>query len=47
LLGYYCHTSTDQCLDDTDCNGGGAGIQVCTYVPSAGHWECKTQGICP
>jgi hypothetical protein len=46
LLGYYCHTSADQCLDDTDCTGG-AGEPVCTYVPSAGHWECKTQGLCP
>jgi hypothetical protein len=46
LLGYYCHTASDQCLDDTDCTGGGAGAQVCTYVSSAGNWQCKTEGLC-
>jgi hypothetical protein len=43
LLGYYCHTPGDQCIDDSDCKSS---LQVCTYVASAGNWECKQQGLC-
>jgi hypothetical protein len=46
VLGYFCHTASDMCLDDSDCTGSGMGPQVCTYVPTAGHWECKTSGLC-
>jgi len=46
LLGYYCHTSGDQCVDDTDCMGSGEGPQVCTYSTSAGRWQCAVEGLC-
>jgi hypothetical protein len=45
LLGYFCHTPNDQCLDDSDCPTGN-GPMVCTYVMSASRWECKMQGLC-
>jgi hypothetical protein len=45
LLGYYCHTSADQCIDDSDCSSM-SGFQVCTYVATSSRWECKTQGLC-
>ncbi len=47
LLGYFCHTPKDQCVDDSDCGiDGGGGLQVCTYASSVGIWQCKTRGLC-
>ena len=45
LGGYYCHTPSDQCIDDTDCGSGG-GLSVCTYDQSVGYWMCKMRGLC-
>jgi hypothetical protein len=37
-LGYYCHTPTDWCMNDSDCGvGAGSG---CVYSASNGDWEC-------
>jgi hypothetical protein len=38
-VGYYCHTSKDQCVDDSDCQG--VGFPGCLYDPSAGYWRCE------
>jgi hypothetical protein len=46
LEGYYCHTSMDQCVDDSDCPSGG-GPPVCTYSTTNMRWECHTQSLCP
>jgi hypothetical protein len=46
LAGYYCHTATDACLDDGDCSATSS-YAVCTYVASAGHWQCKNEMLCP
>ena len=46
LLGYYCHTPNDQCVDDTDCTGSGNGPQVCTYSAAANRWQCQGEGLC-
>jgi Cys-rich repeat protein len=45
LLGYYCHTGKDQCVNDSDCADGGV-ISVCTFSTTAGYWMCKTRGFC-
>jgi hypothetical protein len=39
-VGYYCHTSEDQCIDDGDCGGPG-----CLYDPSVGYWKCHSYAM--
>jgi hypothetical protein len=34
-LTYFCHTSSDECIDDTDCTNGS-----CNYDTSSKHWKC-------
>jgi len=46
LSGYYCHTPADLCIDDSDCNGGSIGPQVCAYSTTSGRWECQQQLLC-
>ncbi len=45
VVGYYCHTSTDECIDDSDCGAqpGTFGQPYCAYSPAAGRWKCSTQ----
>jgi len=38
ILGYYCHTAADKCLNDTDCAAG----ERCLYSPAVGAWSCGT-----
>jgi hypothetical protein len=38
VAGYFCHTCNDECLNDSDCNGGTVGY--CAYKVSAAHWVC-------
>lgn len=40
VIGYYCHTPEDTCLDDTDCNSGAIGPGYCMYRPELAHWAC-------
>lgn len=47
LAGYYCHTPTDTCVDDSDCATSTSGPQVCAYSTTAGHWKCQQQSLCP
>jgi hypothetical protein len=44
IVGYYCHTPKDQCLDDSDCAQGGPFGQpgYCAYAPAVGYWKCST-----
>jgi hypothetical protein len=44
LAGYYCHTPTDQCIDDTDCTDGG--YSVCAYSSATNRWECQLEVLC-
>lgn len=46
LGGYYCHTPSDQCIDDSDCNGGTSGPQACAYSTTSGRWQCVQQVLC-
>jgi hypothetical protein len=44
LGGYYCHTTADQCVNDSDCADGG--FAVCAYVAMLGHWACQPEVAC-
>jgi Cys-rich repeat protein len=46
LLGYFCHTAKDQCIDDSDCSTS-SGLQVCTYSKTSGTWQCAARLLCP
>ena len=35
-LGYYCHTPSDECVNDADCASG----LTCVYSATAAHWTC-------
>jgi hypothetical protein len=40
LLGFFCHTSQDTCVDSTtDCPCAG---NACMYDPMVGHFVCAT-----
>jgi hypothetical protein len=43
VVGYYCHTAKDSCLDDTDCASQGGGD--CRYNPTTAAWTC-VKSIC-
>jgi hypothetical protein len=47
LSGYYCHTPTDECVDDADCASQDAGFlgqtPYCAYSRQVGHWRCSSQ----
>jgi hypothetical protein len=45
LSGYYCHTASDQCIDDSDCLTSTAG-SVCSYLAANQRWECTGMWIC-
>ncbi len=40
--GYFCHTASDDCVDDSDCNEAGA---YCAFSAASGHWSCSA-GAC-
>jgi hypothetical protein len=45
VTGYYCHTATDQCVDDTDCQGG-QGPEVCAWSTASSRWQCQMELLC-
>jgi hypothetical protein len=41
IIGYYCHTPSDTCVDDAECVGDSTrGAGYCMYRPELGHWAC-------
>jgi hypothetical protein len=46
LGGYYCHTPSDQCVDDADCPTMN-GPQICAFSSKNSRWECAQQLLCP
>jgi hypothetical protein len=48
LAGYYCHTASDECIDDSDClqNPNNAGIPGCVYSTTDSHWVCIMVPVC-
>jgi hypothetical protein len=56
VLGYYCHTAADECVNDDDCAGRDAGpfLGCLPDVNSAGadgtgapRWVCTPPANCP
>lgn len=41
VQGYYCHSSADVCIDDSDCPAPG----YCAFAPESGQWVCGS-GFC-
>lgn len=39
IQGYFCHTSADECVDDTECTQMGAGY--CMFDTMVKHWKCS------
>jgi hypothetical protein len=46
LLGYFCHTQKDQCVNDSDCAIDGGGLRKCGYSTTAGYWMCTNVLLC-
>ena len=46
LDGYFCHTPSDTCVDDSDCPSGTGGPQMCVHRSSTSRWECVPQLFC-
>jgi len=44
-LDYYCHTSSDECTNDSDCKDGGE-VSTCGWQPTLGHWACIPVQVC-
>lgn len=40
VVGYACHTASDECTVDTDCAGLGADA-YCKFDPAVSHWVCS------
>jgi hypothetical protein len=38
-VAYFCHTESDECVDDNECPQTGRG-RVCNYQRALGHWAC-------
>ena len=43
--GWWCHTATDACTDDTDCDS--SKHEKCVYDPTLTHWTCSSQAFLP
>lgn len=41
VVAYYCHTSKDDCVDDSDCVQEG-GLGYCAFNPASARWQCST-----
>jgi len=44
LGGYYCHTSKDTCVNDSDC--ASQGPDICAWSAGDGRWECQQEELC-
>lgn len=41
VVGYYCHTKDDECVNDSECNPTGATPGgYCSFQSTVGHWKC-------
>jgi hypothetical protein len=41
VVGYWCHTAEDECVNDTECTSAEQGDGYCMYSPEASHWLCS------
>jgi hypothetical protein len=44
VSGYYCHTPSDECVNDSDC--GTNGQTACTWSTSSNRWTCQAVIVC-
>jgi hypothetical protein len=44
LSGYYCHTTSDTCVNDDDCSSGGP--ESCQWSSTDERWECTQEDLC-
>jgi hypothetical protein len=45
---YFCHTTKDTCVDNSDCPRSGTGYpQSCNYDPANGHFACGDACVAP
>jgi hypothetical protein len=40
VVGYYCHTAADTCVNDSECVMPMMPPGYCMYSPEVGHWAC-------
>jgi hypothetical protein len=40
VVGYYCHTTKDECTRDDQCGDGGR-AGYCAYDQNVGKWACQ------
>lgn len=40
VVGYYCHTRDDLCLNDADCRDGSSAYGYCAYDQEKKYWRC-------
>ncbi|MFK7990758.1 MAG: hypothetical protein AB8I08_32355 [Sandaracinaceae bacterium] len=48
VVGYFCHSCDDECVDDSDCpdtdsRTGVSQAGYCAFSPEAGRWQCSNQ----
>jgi hypothetical protein len=48
FTGWWCHTKSDECIDDTDCIGKDKKQNgKCAYDPKTSHWSCSDVQFLP
>ena len=46
IAGYYCHTASDACVNDSDCASSRQGPSSCMYSTASARWECTAPMLC-
>lgn len=41
VVGWFCHTADDECVDDADCGDGESWGDYCAFMPGTGRWQCS------
>jgi hypothetical protein len=41
IVGYWCHTAADACVDDGDCVDPQMGAGFCMFSSEVSHWVCS------
>lgn len=45
VTGYFCHTASDECANDSDCKATTLG-EACSWEPTSKKWKCQQVVIC-
>ena len=43
VVGYFCHTTKDTCVNDKDCGEQNGQPGYCAFQPTVGAWQCAYQ----